>query len=142
MTVVIALLGLYASGLTYIGQLGLAAGITVTVAALSAVTVVPALLALAGRGIDRLRIRQPVAEESAGHAGWQRYAERLGRHPWRFLGAGLAVLAVLAVPAFAMQLGHVDAGADPAGSTAKIAYDELSAAFGPGANGPFTIVVQ
>ena len=36
----------------------------------------------------------------------------------------------------------MDAGADPAGSTAKIAYDELSAAFGPGANGPFTVVAQ
>ncbi len=142
MTVVIALLGLYASGLIYIGELGLAAGITVTVAALSAITVVPALLTVAGRGIDRLRIRRPVAEASAEHAGWQRYAERLGRHPWRFLGAGLAVLAILAVPAFSLQLGHVDAGADPAGSTAKVAYDELSAAFGPGANGPFTIVVQ
>jgi RND superfamily putative drug exporter len=142
MTVVIALLGLYASGLTYIGKLGLAAGITVAVAALSALTVVPALLAVAGRSIDRLRIRRPVAEAAAGSGGWQRYAERLGRHPWRFLAAGLAVLAILAVPAFSMQLGHVDAGADPPGSTAKIAYDELSAAFGPGANGPFTVVAQ
>ena len=142
LTVVIALLGLYASGLSYMGKLGLAAGITVTVAALSAVTVVPALLAIAGRSIDRLRIRRPVAEASAEHAGWRRYAELLGRHPWRFLAAGVAVLAILAVPAFSMQLGHVDAGADPAGSTAKQAYDALSAGFGPGANGPFTVVAQ
>jgi putative drug exporter of the RND superfamily len=142
MTVVIALLGLYASGITYIGTLGLAAGITVVVAALSAVTVVPAVLALAGRNIDRWRIRRPVAEASAEHAGWQRYAERLAAHPWRYLAAGVAVLALLAIPAFSMQLGHVDAGADPAGSTARQAYDELSAGFGPGANGPLTVVVQ
>jgi putative drug exporter of the RND superfamily len=142
LTVVIALLSLYASGLTYIGKLGLAAGITVVVAALGAITVVPALLALAGRRIDKVRVRRPVAEASGEHAGWRRYAERVGAHPWMFLLAGVATLAILAIPAFSMQLGHIDAGADPAGSTAKKAYDALSAGFGPGANGPFTVVAQ
>ncbi|HTZ93764.1 MAG TPA: MMPL family transporter [Streptosporangiaceae bacterium] len=142
LTVVIALLGLYASGLTFIGKLGLAAGITVSVAALGAITVVPALLALAGRHIDQIRVRRPVAEASGEHAGWQRYAERVGAHPWSYLLAGVALLAILAIPAFSMQLGHVDAGADPASSTAKKAYDALSAGFGPGANGPFTVVAQ
>jgi RND superfamily putative drug exporter len=141
-TVIIALLGLYASGVTFIGKLGLAAGITVAVAALSAITVVPALLAIAGKSIDRLRIRRPVAEASGADAGWQRYAEMVGRHPWRCLVAGVAVLAVIAIPAFSMRLGHVDASADPAGSTAKVAYQELSEGWGPGANGPFTVVAQ
>jgi putative drug exporter of the RND superfamily len=141
-TVVLALLGLYASGLTYIGKLGLAAGITVSVAAAAAITVVPALLALAGQRIDRFTIRRPVAEASGEHAGWQRYAERVGAHPWIYLVAGVALLAVLAIPAFSMQLGHVDASADPPNSTAKKAYDALSAGFGPGANGPLTVVAQ
>jgi RND superfamily putative drug exporter len=142
-TVVIALLGLYASGITFIGKLGLAAGLTVAVAALGAVTAVPALLGLAGRNIDRLRVRRrPAAEASAEHAGWQNYAERVGSHPWLILTAGLALLAVLAIPFFSMQLGHVDAGADPASSTSKQAYDAISAGFGPGANGPLTVVAQ
>ena len=142
LTVVIALLGLYASGLTFIGNLGLAAGITVSVAALGAITVVPALLALAGHNIDRIRVRRPVAEASGEHAGWQRYAERVGAHPWIYLLAGVAPLAILAIPAFSIQLGHVDAGADAATSTAKKAYEALSSGFGPGANGPFTVVAQ
>ncbi len=141
-TVVIALLGLYASGLSYIGSLGLAAGITVTVAALGAITVVPALLAVAGGSIDRFRIRTPVAERSAGRGGWQHYAERVGARPWLFLVAGVAVLGILAIPAFSMQLGHIDASADPPGSTARQAYDELAEGFGAGANGPFTVVAQ
>jgi RND superfamily putative drug exporter len=142
-TVVIALLGLYASGITFIGKLGLAAGLTVAAAALGAVTVVPALLGLAGRNIDRLRVRRrPAAEASAGPGGWQNYAERVGSHPWLVLTAGVALLAVLAIPFFSMRLGHVDAGADPAGSTGKQAYDAISAGFGPGANGPLTVAAR
>ena len=111
-TVIIAVLGLYASGITFIGQLGLAATIAVAVAALCAVTLVPAMLGLAGRGIDRFRIRRPVAESgAAGHDFWQRYARRVGNHPWLHLAGGIAVLLVLAIPVLSLQLGHVDAGA-------------------------------
>ncbi|MGO9083502.1 MAG: MMPL family transporter [Streptosporangiaceae bacterium] len=141
-TVVIALLGLYASGLAFIGKLGLAAGVTVATAALGALTLCPALLGLAGRSIDRLRVRTPAAEGSADHGGWQRYAERLGAHPWRFLAAGVAIIAILAVPVASIRLGHVDAGADPASYSDKQAYDAIATGFGRGANGPFTVVVQ
>jgi RND superfamily putative drug exporter len=142
LTVLIALLGLYASGIAFIGKLGLAAGLTVAVAALCACTLVPALLGLAGRSIDRARARLPVAEASAAHPGWQRYAGRLSAHPWRYLAVGVAILAILAVPVFSMQLGEIDARADPAGSTARQAYDAMSAGFGPGANGPLAVVAR
>ncbi|MFG2961212.1 MMPL family transporter [Streptomyces sp. NPDC048291] len=142
LTVIVALLGLYASGMTFIGKLGLAAGITVAVGAISALTLVPALLGLAGRRIDKLRVRQPVAESSGDGGGWHAYAARVGRHPVSFLLGGLVVLITLAIPLFSIQLGHVDAGADPSGYTDRIAYDQMGAAFGPGSNGPFTIVVD
>ena len=143
-TVVIAMLGLYASGVSFLGRLGLAASIAVAVGGIAAITLVPALLALAGRSIDRLRVRRPVAEKAAnGSAGpWHRYAQRVGAHPWRYLAAGLAVLALLAVPAFSLRLGHIDAGADPSSYTDRQAYDAISRSFGPGANGPFTVVVD
>jgi len=142
LTVIIALLGLYASGISFIGKLGLAAGVTVTVAALSALTLTPALLGLAGRRIDRIRVRRPAAESAEAGTGWQAYATRIGRHPWRYLIGGCALLAVLAVPLLSMRLGHIDAGADPATYTSRIAYDQISSAFGPGANGPFTLVID
>ncbi len=145
-TVVIALLGLFASGIPFVGKLGLAASITVAVAALAAITLVPALLALLGRHIDRRHLREPVAEgargsDAADGGAWHRYAERIERRPWQYLGAGVAVLAVLAVPTLSMTLGHIDAGADPTSFTDKRAYDAISTAFGPGANGPLTVVV-
>ncbi|HJQ47543.1 MAG TPA: MMPL family transporter [Amycolatopsis sp.] len=142
-TVVIALMGLFAVGVSFIGKLGLAAAITVVVAGFAATTLVPALLGLAGRRIDRWHVRRPVAEESAGggESGWHRYAVRIDRHPWRYLCGGVLVAAVLAVPAFSMQLEHIDDGADPAGTTSRDAYDAISAGFGPGVNGQFTVVV-
>ncbi|NIH84001.1 MMPL family transporter [Amycolatopsis granulosa] len=142
-TVVIALMGLFTVGVSFIGKLGLAAAITVVVAAAAATTLVPALLGLAGRRIDRWHVRRPVAEESAdgSESTWHRYAVRIDRHPWRYLCGGVLVAAVLAIPAFSMELGHIDQGADPAGSTTRQAYDAISTGFGPGVNGQFTVVV-
>ena len=141
-TVVVALLALVASGVGFIGDLGVAGAVGVAVSALGALTLVPALLGVAGRRIDRYHRRRPVAETSTTGAGWGRYAQGIGAHPWRYLLAGLTVLVVLAVPFFSMRLGHIDAGADPAGFTGKQAYDEITSAYGPGANGPFTIAVS
>ena len=41
-----------------------------------------------------------------------------------------------------MQLGSSDSGNDKAGTTTRIAYDQLSEGFGPGFNGPFLIVSE
>jgi RND superfamily putative drug exporter len=146
-TVIVALAGLYVSRVSFIGKLGAAAGVTVITAVLGAITLVPALLGLVGRRIDRISVRTPVAEGTTGpdgqaHGGWHRYAQRVERRPWWFLAAGLVVVGVLAIPLFSIQLGHIGDGADPTSFTDRRAYDLISTGFGPGANGPLTIVVD
>jgi putative drug exporter of the RND superfamily len=142
-TVAVAMLGLYASGITFVGLLGLAAVFGVVTAAAGAVTLVPALLGLAGRRIDRFKVKRvPVAETGSAGDGWHRYAGLIGRVPWLFLIGGLAVLCVLAIPLLSIETGHVSDGADPTSYTDKRAYDLISQGFGPGYNGPFTIVVD
>ncbi|MFJ1708645.1 MMPL family transporter [Kitasatospora sp. NPDC088346] len=141
-TVAMALAGLFASGVGFIGSLGAAAGLTVLVAAAASVTLTPALLGLLGGRIDRLRVRTPVAEPVGESDVWHRWAAAVGRRPWTFLVCGLLTLGVLAVPVASMRLGHVDAGAQPTGRTDRRAYDLVSEGFGPGANGPLTVVVQ
>jgi RND superfamily putative drug exporter len=142
-TVAVAMLGLYASGIAFVGLLGLGAVFGVVTAAIGAVTLVPALLGLSGRRIDRLKTRKvPVAETGSAGDGWHRYASLIGRAPWLFLLGGLALLCVLAIPLLSIQTGHVSDGADPSSYTDKQAYDLISQGFGPGYNGPFTIVVD
>jgi len=141
-TVSVALFGLFASGMSFIGMLGFAAVFGVAAAAAGAVTLVPAALGLLGRDIDRVCVRTPVAEAGRDGDGWHRYAALVGRHPWVFLTSGLVVLGTLAIPLLSIQLGHVDDGADPPSYTDKQAYDLVAQGFGKGANGPFTIVVD
>ncbi|MQS18110.1 MMPL family transporter [Streptomyces kaniharaensis] len=146
-TVIIALSGLSVSGISFIAKLGAAAAVTVVSAVLGALTLLPALMGLIGCRMDRFCLRRPIAEAGGAEGGeaggsWHRYARRVEAHPWRYLVAGVAVLAVLSIPLFSIQLGHIGDGADSTDFTDRRAYDLMSQAFGPGSNGPLTVVVD
>ncbi|MEG3635081.1 MMPL family transporter [Micromonospora palythoicola] len=136
-TVVIALAGLAVAGVPVLGTLGWTTGLVVTVAVAGAVTLLPALLALLGSRIDRLRIRR-----SGGGAGtgWARQADRVTRRPWRWAALAALLLAVITAPALDLRLGQVDAGDNPVGSDSRRSFDLLAEGFGPGVNGPLTVV--
>ncbi|MEU9277140.1 MMPL family transporter [Streptomyces sp. NPDC048342] len=140
-TVAVALAGLSASGISFLGALGAAACLTVVTAAVAALTLTPALLGWFGPRVDRWRVRRPVDEPDGGQDFWHRWADGIRRHPVRALAGGLLLLGVLAAPALSMRTAHVDAGAAAPDTTGRRAYDLISGAFGPGANGPLTLVV-
>ena len=141
-TVSLALLGLYASGITFIGRLGLAAVVAVLVAAAAAMTLVPAALGALGTNIDRWCVRDPVAEAGSDSDTWHRYAHAIARRPWWYVAASVATLLVLTIPLLSIELGHIDDGADSTSYTDRRAYDLIAQGFGTGANAAMTIVVD
>ncbi|MFJ7134188.1 MMPL family transporter [Streptomyces fungicidicus] len=143
-TVCIALLGMLILRLNFLNGVAIAASLTVVLTVAASVTLLPALLSFIGmRALSRRERRRlaehgPEPEVPTGFAArWSAFVER---HP-KLLGAvALVVMAVLALPTLSLHLGTSDQGNDPKGSTTRQAYDLLADGFGPGVNGPLTLV--
>jgi len=147
-TVVIAICGLALAGVPFVASLGFATAVVVAVAVCAALTLMPALLGLVGLHINSWELpwtKRRQAEARAGDAPptfWARWADRVGRRPWPYLVVSLTLLLALAAPLVSIRLGQTDAGTLPKSSTQRRAYDLLSQGFGPGFNGPLSIVVE
>jgi putative drug exporter of the RND superfamily len=149
-TVVVSMLGLFAMGLSFMRGAALVTIVAVLVVMAAAVTLFPALLGYLGRRVDRLRIplgrRRQAQATAGGHvlpsAGWTRWSRLTGRHSVIASLAGAGVLLVLAAPFLGVRFGSPDAGNDPAGRSARQAYDMLAGGFGAGANGPLAVVTD
>lgn len=139
-TVVISLLGLASMGLSYMTGAAVATMIAVTVVVLAALTLLPALLAMLGTRVDRLRLLRPRERRTDRPAGWHRWALGVQRRPVAALLAGAAALALLTAPLTGLRFGFPDTGNDPAGTSAREAYDLTVEAFGAGAPGPLLLV--
>ncbi|GAA5114644.1 MMPL family transporter [Haloechinothrix salitolerans] len=143
LTVIIALAGLTVVGIPFLGEMGLAASLTVAVAVLIAVTLLPAVLGFAGRRV--LARRLPGLRklgQGTGDTLGQRWARFVARRRSLVLIATVGALAVVAIPAASMQLGLPDDSMAPEDSTRRAAYNLISEGFGEGANGQLTIIVD
>src|SRR3954469_11401710 len=142
-TVVIALVSLLAADIPLVGTMGYSAAGSVLVAVLAATTLLPALLGALGPHINSLRVKlgRTHPDDHKPH-GWARWARGVADRPWRSMAAGVAVLAVLAIPVLNLELGSSDAGELPKDTTARQAFDLIDEGFGPGANGPLLIGVR
>jgi RND superfamily putative drug exporter len=144
MMVSIALLGLWISGIVFVGMMATAAAIVVLVAVVAAVTLLPAFLGFAGNAIDKLSVhrRKPTDTLAGKTSMWSRWGHEVERHPWRYFVGAALVLVILAIPLFSMKLGFPDDGTAPTSETRRRAYDLLSEGFGPGFNGPLLLAVE
>jgi RND superfamily putative drug exporter len=140
-TVTIALVSLAVAGIPLVTTMGLMAGIAVVVAVLAAITLMPAALAIAGPRIESLRARA-VRPESAKEGLWARWANDIARRPLLAGLLALAILLPLAIPLLSLTLGQQDVAALSTSTTARRAYDLISANFGPGVNGPLLVAVS
>ncbi|MET7386660.1 MMPL family transporter [Streptomyces sp. NPDC005529] len=145
-TVCIALLGMLILRLGFLNGVAIAASLTVVLTVAASVTLLPALLsfigprALSRRERRRLEEHGPQPELPTGFAArWSAFVER---HPKVLGGVAVVVMALLALPTFSLHLGTSDQGNDPRTTTTRQAYDLIGKGFGPGVNGPLTLVTK
>ena len=141
-TVVIALLGMFALGVSLLSGAAVAASIGVVLVLAASLTLLPALLSLIGRRVGEAggrRSRPQAGPERPGF--WLRWAQRVQRRPALTAVAATALMLALAAPALGLRLASSDAGNDPASQTTRQAFDLLAKGFGPGFNGPLQLAV-
>jgi RND superfamily putative drug exporter len=142
-TVVIALVSLAVAQIPLVSALGYSAAVVVLIAILTAITLIPALLAIMGKRIESLRVPflKPPPHDHRPH-GWARWARFIGRIPVPAMLLAVAILVVLAIPVLNLQLGQQNNGQMPESTTVRQSYDLLKQGFGPGVNGPLLVAVD
>jgi len=142
LTVVVALAGTQLVNIQAFKSMGFGAMISVAFALAAALTLLPALIGLIGKNIERLRIRRKPASESRL---WHRWAMTVMRRPWVFLVASVAILLLLAAPALHMTLGSSGPSILPSDSIPRRAAEMVAKpppqGFGEGQIAPVQILV-
>jgi putative drug exporter of the RND superfamily len=154
LTVLLGLSGLLLFEFMILRSVGIAGAIVVGVAALAALTLLPAGLALVGPSLERLSIRRsrppapgsapaaavPGADIAAGR--WERLAERVMDHPWRVFVPTLALLLLLGAPFLHVRFNAPDATILPPDVPSRTSYDILAREFGEGEFAPLILAVR
>ena len=135
--VMVAIAGLLVVGVPYIGKMGIGAAIAIAAVVVAALTILPIMIGAFGR---KLVPKKP--EHVRNSPAFTRWGEIVTRRPWASIAAGVALLLVFAYPVTQMRLGQPDDGNQPESRTQRLAYDQQTAAFGAGFNGPFLLAID
>jgi putative drug exporter of the RND superfamily len=142
-TVVISLLGLMFMGVSFLYGVAISASLAVLVVVIASITLLPALLAIAGRRVDRLHI--PGFGRSLRTGGGTlatRWSRVVQRRAGIAAALGATILVLLTLPVLGLRYGFPDEGNDPDGSSTRGAYELVSRGFGPGSTGPLLVVSE
>jgi len=137
-TVVVAILGLAVARIPFVTAGGIGISLVVLVMVLASITLLPALLGLAGHRVNGRRHNRAATTGTQ----WRRWGAHVGRHATAYAVGATVLLLALAAPVTALRLGFPDEGTMPQSRTERRAYDLIADGFGPGANGPLVVVVD
>jgi len=141
-----AMLTLLLSGVRFLSAFGPALAIAVTVGGLVALTLVPAVLAIAGRLLlwpgSRTAREPEAAGETAAPSGRGRLIAGAARHPLLVSFLCLVLLGAAASGLRLLHLGNPVISGLPDSTSAQRGYRLLSDSIGPGAAGPTMLVVE
>jgi len=141
LTVLLGLLGLVLFEFMILRSVGIAGAIVVGFAVSAALTLLPALFAIAGTRLDSFRVRRVTA--TPGEDGpWARFAHWVMARPFAVLVPTLAVLVILGTPFLHVRFNAPDDRILPENVPSRAAFDQLTAAFGPGPFAPIALAIQ
>jgi putative drug exporter of the RND superfamily len=141
LTVVVALAGTQMVNIAAFKSMGFSAMIAVAVAGLAALTLLPAVLGLLGRRINKWAVGRKRAEER-GTAMWHRWATAVMGRPWTALFVCLLILGVLAAPVVGMKMGSSGPSILPSDAGPRVAAEITAEAFGEGQVAPTQILLS
>src|SRR4051794_30284706 len=146
MTVAIGLALLVLMPLPFMRSMGVGGLLVPVVSIAASATLLPALLALMGRGVNRLRVvparwleRRAAAEETGA---WHRLATAIMRRPVVFFAGAASVMLVLAIPAIGLHVTGGDNRGTPLTTEATRGLHVLETTLGAGALAPHQIVID
>lgn len=148
-TVAISLAGLLIFPQVFLRSMGFGGMSAVLIAMLSALTLLPALLAMLGPQVDALSVRpwlrrvfrRTPAATTSDHGAWYRIAQSVMRRPVVYTVVVVAVLVALALPFLRVQFGGIDERALPAGTESRVVAETITADFPEDPSGPIEAVV-
>ena len=135
LTVAAALSSLLVFPQTFLRSMGYGGMAAVLVAMVTALTVLPAVLRLLGRRIDRGRVpllnRPAALQGAAEHGAWARLARSVMRRPVTYLVVVTGALLLVASPFLNVVWGGVDYRVLPEDAPSRVAAERLNEDFGP-----------
>ncbi|POA00917.1 MMPL family transporter [Staphylococcus massiliensis CCUG 55927] len=135
-TVLIAVCGLGLVGIDFLSMMGYMSAITVLLAILSAITLIPALISVFHK---RIKVKEKDKHTDNKDNFWSKV---ILKQPIIAVLLGVILLGALAIPYSHMRLGIPDNGMKPKDSTEKKAYDIIADDFGEGFNGPIVMLAD
>lgn len=145
-TVIIGLLGLAVAQIPFLTMMGISAAISILTAVLVSIIVLPAILGMIGHKIapsTENKFLQKITGMDKKQEGSSKWGEFVTKRPLVVSIVAIALLAVIAIPMFHMNLGLPSDGTTKSTETTeRRAYDLLTEAYGEGFNASLVVAAK
>jgi putative drug exporter of the RND superfamily len=144
-TVAIGLVSMVILPIPVIRSIGIGGMLIPAVSVLTSITLLPALLAMLGPRINRLRVmpKRIVERQDPTHGFWHRWAEIVVRRPIPVALLGVAIVAVLLVPGVQLHPAEAQLKDYPGTGDAINGREALArAGISPGVMKPYVVLVE
>ncbi|WP_224754047.1 MMPL family transporter [Paenibacillus terricola] len=139
-TVIAALSALFIVDMPVIKSIALGGIVVVIVTGLVSITLMPALLSILGKNINKFQIPLPKRSDQTS-SGWQKWTYMVMKRPFVFLILSVGLLLLFAAPALNMKLYSPDFRVLPENNELRHGFETLEESFGKGVTSPVNIVL-